>query len=138
MNAFNIGVASALIALLEGRSFDFLAQLGRLQHEEAKKLSPSNTINLQSCHETMLKLHVLTEMDIISGVCHLPDIEKSKLLMLLDQRLAAVGAFFVHKQYILGLRRASMELSKYGDMNSQPHVRLISIDALISPLPRFR
>ena len=112
INDFNIGVASALLALSHGSSSDFLTRLNSLRLGVARRLSPSNTITLQACHENTLKLHVLAELEIIGGLGCLGDVEKPKLLTLLDQRLAAVGAFLEHKQYVLGLRRASMELSK--------------------------
>lgn len=112
LNDFNTGVASVLLALSQGSSSDFLARLDRLRHDEANRLSPSNTITLQACHENTLRLHVLAEIETIGGLGRQGDIEKPKLLTLIDQRLVAVGAFLEHKQYILGLRRASMELSK--------------------------
>ena len=111
VNDFNIGIASALLALSRGTSLKFLGCLDRLRYEEVKTMSPNNTVTIQACHESMMRLHVLAELEMIGGLgTH--EIETSKLLTSLDQRLAAVGAFFAHKQYILGLRRAGMELSR--------------------------
>ena len=60
----------------------------------------------------MLKLHVITEIEMISNVRNLDQAEKTHLRTSLDLRLEAIGPFLPDKQYILGVRRAVMELSK--------------------------
>ena len=60
----------------------------------------------------MLKMHVLTEVELISGVLPDPNMERQALISSLNQRLDVVGAFLSDKQYILGIRRAIMQLSK--------------------------
>ena len=112
INSFNVRVAAVLIALFHGNKPGFLDELDSLRRDEARTFSATNTLTLQACHETLLRLHVLAEIEMISGFGRLSQVEKAKLINCLDQRLATVGAFLGHKQYILGLRRASLRLSK--------------------------
>ena len=60
----------------------------------------------------MLKFHVLTEMEMISGIGKMDQASKSRLSKSLNIRLDALGPFLSDKQYILGLRRAAMQVSK--------------------------
>ena len=79
----------------------------------AKSLSPTSTASLQECRESMLRFHVLSEIESLSGLGRQGDTEKATVLGSLKQRLEVLGPFVSDKQYILGLRRAIMQLSKY-------------------------
>jgi len=109
---FNVGVGRALLALEDDDSERFLEALHVLRQDTAKSLTKSNTISLQTCHDAMLKLHAITEIELLSGQApgSMPD--KSTMMPTLDQRLGVMGAFLSDKQYLLGIRRAAMQLSK--------------------------
>lgn len=109
---FNIGIGSVLLALLDGHDDVFLEKLEALRRNLAKSLSTTNTITLQACHDVMLRLHVLTEVELISGVGFAKEIDRSTLITILGQRLSVLGAFLPDKQYLLGLRRAAMQLTR--------------------------
>ena len=109
---FNIGIGSALLALFEGRDDHFMDTLDALRRSIAKSLSATNTISLQACHDSMLRLHVLTEVELISGLGPAKDLELPTLMAALSQRLEVLGAFLSDKQYLLGIRRATMQLSR--------------------------
>ena len=109
---FNIGIGSALLALFDGQDNQFLETLDALRRSIAKSLSTTNTISLQACHDAMLRLHVLTEVELISGVGPAKDVDLPTLMTALSQRLEVLGAFSSDKQYLLGLRRATMQLSR--------------------------
>ncbi len=109
---FNVGVGSALLALSQDKTDQFSTTLDSLRQNIAKSLSTNNTMSLQSCHDAMLHFHVLTEIEAISGVRGQDDVEKWSLVKSLNQRLDVLGAFLSDKQYILGLRRATMQVSK--------------------------
>lgn len=111
---FNIGIGSALLALLDGHNDDFLERLDALRRNVAKSLSATNTMSLQACHDAMLRLHVLTEVELISGVGSGQEIDLQTLMMTLGLRLDILGAFLSDKQYLLGVRRATMQLTRYG------------------------
>ena len=108
---FNIGVGRALLALSDGELETFSGLLNRLRQNTARSLSITNTTSLQGCHELMLRFHVLTEIEMISGIRGRLDGEKKNLLASLGQRLDVLGPFHSDKQYVLGLRRATMQLS---------------------------
>lgn len=110
---FNVGVGRALLALSQNEVHRFSDILGILRHNIAKSLSPTNTTSLQACHDFLLQLHVLTDIEAISGVRSNDATEKPSLIVSLKQRLEVLGAFLPDKQYLLGLRRATMQISRY-------------------------
>ena len=110
---FNVGVGHLLLALNNSEAKLFLQKLNRLRMATAQGLSLTNTASLQECHELMLRFHVLAEIEAISGTSSVDAVEKPDLFSPLNQRLEVLGPFVTDKQYILGLRRATMQLSKY-------------------------
>lgn len=111
---FNVGVGQALLSLRQKDNEGFIAKINDLRKSIARGLSPSNTASLQACHEPMLRLHVLYEIEAISGAIDSSSISRTDLLKNLDRRLDLLGAYTAEKQYILGLRRAAMQLSSRG------------------------
>ncbi|KAI9736292.1 MAG: serine/threonine-protein kinase M1 [Cirrosporium novae-zelandiae] len=108
---FNVAIGSALVALHNEELLKFSEIVAHLRQHAAKSLTATNTASFQACHEIMLRLQVLTE---IEEIVHLPrdDLRgKETLLGSLDRRLDVMGAFLTDKQYVLGLRRAAMRLS---------------------------
>ena len=109
---FNVGIGRALLALADNQTEQFARILEDLRSFEIRSLSSTNTASLQECHSSMLRFHVLTELEAISGVQNDEDLDKPRLMASLNQRLNVLGPFLSDKQYILGLRRAAMHLSK--------------------------
>lgn len=109
---FNVRIGGALLALSEGDVKKFSASLNKLRQITARGLSTTNTASLQACHEAMLRFQAITEVETISGVNAADENDKPSLLSTLDKRLDLLGAFASDKQYLLGLRRATMQLSK--------------------------
>ncbi len=105
---FNVRMGGALLALAQGELHKFSEALKNLRHTTARSLSTTNTASLQACHEAMLRFHAITEVEAISSA----RAEKSSLLSSLEKRLDILGAFVSEKQYLLGLRRATMQLSE--------------------------
>ncbi|XMA19178.1 hypothetical protein WAI453_011969 [Rhynchosporium graminicola] len=109
---FNVNIGRALLALQKGDEDFFKSSVKSLRDRIARSLSTATTSSFGSCHDTMLKLHVLTELEMIAGseqpkVGDLPGILDS-----LNRRLEVIGAFLNDKQYLLGIRRAAMQLSR--------------------------
>lgn len=109
---FNVGVGRALLALYQTEEADFRNITAALRENLSKGLSPSNTHSLQACHDTMVKLHALYEIETISGVMTSTPPEREAILENLDRRLDVIGAYTSDKQYLLGIRRATMLVSK--------------------------
>ncbi len=115
---FNIGIGRALMALSEDNIVQFFNLLDQLRRNTARGLSTTNTTSLQGCHDSLLKFHALAELEMIGGARDIDKSKKSGLVSSMDQRLDVLGPFVSDKQYLLGLRRAAMQLSKYGNFIS--------------------
>ena len=109
---FNVGIGRALWALSEKNMSQFSSMLDQLRLSTVKGLSATNTTSLQGCHDSLLKFHALSEIELICGAQGMDKSKKSSLLSLMDQRLDVLGPFVSDKQYLLGLRRAAMQLCK--------------------------
>lgn len=117
---FNVGIGSALHMLQERkdsdgkvfskRSDDFARIVNELRLNIAKSLTTNSVTSLQSCHDDMLKLHALTDVEAIANsggkLAPYPDLPSA-----LTRRLDVLGGYIADKQYLLGVRRAAMELA---------------------------
>ncbi|KAI9681820.1 MAG: serine/threonine-protein kinase M1 [Trizodia sp. TS-e1964] len=109
---FNVNIAKALVKLYKKELPEFSDTIKRLFEHTARGLSAETAATLPLCHGTLLKLHVLTEIEMISGVGASNFKNRNALLRCLDNRLGIVGSFLSNKQYLLGLRRATMQISQ--------------------------
>ncbi|KAJ0422527.1 hypothetical protein BJY00DRAFT_69114 [Aspergillus carlsbadensis] len=111
---FNIGVGLALDAFRRGQRRQFRDIIDGLRLSVSKSLTTNSVTSLQSCHDSMLKLHALTEIESVAlaglDPCKNPE-GRSNLRESLDRRLDVLGGYISDKQYLLGLRRAAMELT---------------------------
>lgn len=110
---FNVGIGSAMLALKDNDSVRFTNILHGLRQSTAGSLTPTTTASLQACHDAMLKLHVLAEVEAMSGARFIQENGRPMSMGTLNQRLNVLGAFLSDKQYLLGIRRAVMQLSGY-------------------------
>ncbi len=107
---FNINVGGALLALYQKDTERFTTMIAKIRESIARGLSRATTASLQACHDEILKLHVLSEIELISGVSN--GAGREAVLSILDRRLPVLGSFQQDKQYLLSLRRAAMQLSR--------------------------
>ena len=110
---FNVGIGSALLALKQNENERFTKILDELRRSTAGSLTATTTASLQACHDAMLRFHILAEVEAISGVRAGLEDGRSMTMGTLNQRLNVLGAFLSDKQYLLGIRRAAMQLSRY-------------------------
>lgn len=111
---FNIALASVFQTLhKDGDSPELKAQLQSLRDGVATSMTTSATASLQAAHEILLKSHVITDLELILGVSKTTSDGERKLTHTsLDNRLDIIGAYYPDKQYLLGIRRAAMELRR--------------------------
>lgn len=111
---FNVGIGCALLALHRKDGKEFKRLIASLRETLAKGLSPSTTASIQACHDYLVKLHALYEIEAISGVSSEKEQIEDREIILenLDRRLDILGAYTSDKQYLLGIRRATMSLSR--------------------------
>jgi serine/threonine-protein kinase ATR len=111
---FNISVGQALLSLYKDkdntRQFKYI--VGSLRQRIVCSLSNPMTASLASSHDPMLKLHVLTELEMIAGTDPNSSGDRAQILQSLNRRLEVIGAYLNDKQYLLGIRRAAMKLSR--------------------------
>ncbi|TAQ86632.1 hypothetical protein B7494_g5044 [Chlorociboria aeruginascens] len=106
---FNISIGHALLALHKKDADAFSSAIQTIRDSIACSMSASTTASLSSCHDTMLKFHVLTELEMIAG--GIDSLPRQRILESLNRRLEVIGAYLNDKQYLLGIRRAAMKLS---------------------------
>jgi serine/threonine-protein kinase ATR len=71
----------------------------------------TSTTSLQTCHDSLFQLHALTEVEAIVDASLQTSPSTAGILDTLNRRLDVLGVYITEKQYLLGLRRAAMELS---------------------------
>ncbi|ESZ94262.1 hypothetical protein SBOR_5330 [Sclerotinia borealis F-4128] len=108
---FNVSIGKALLALHQNESKRFISTIQELREQITCSLSRATTSSIGSCHDPMLKLHVLTELEMITGLDRTEPMPREELLESLDRRLETIGGYLNDKQYLLGIRRAAMQLS---------------------------
>ncbi|KAF4947550.1 hypothetical protein FGADI_10333 [Fusarium gaditjirri] len=110
---FNISIATLFEQL---RAKDKPEELIKIMKDIRVKISSSmnaaSTSSLQACHDLLLKSHVLTDVEIIIGTKAGDEVGRQKTAALLERRLEIIGAYMGDKQYLLGIRRATMELTR--------------------------
>jgi serine/threonine-protein kinase ATR len=117
---FNIGVGQFLLHTRATPTGPVVDQIVGLRRSIAEGLSMASTSSLQTCHDELVKLHVLYELEAMA--CADAVGTQQQLLRNFDRRLNAVGAYIQDKQYILGVRRAMMGLlpNKFIGMHIRP------------------
>ncbi|KAF9892395.1 serine/threonine-protein kinase M1 [Aspergillus nanangensis] len=108
---FNIGIGSALDTFKNGSKDQFEGIINKLRLSVAKSLTNNTVASLQSCHDSMLKLHALTEVESIVALQGDRSTVIAGLHDALNRRLDILGGHISDKQYLLGLRRAAMEVA---------------------------
>lgn len=109
-DVFNLGIAQALLCLKQGDQDGFQGHIRTMRDKVASSLSYSATASLRTSHDAMLECHVLTDLEMIAN--HREEQDGQALLTALERRLEVVGAFVNDKQYLLGIRRAAMEIMR--------------------------
>lgn len=106
---FDVGIARLLMSAREGENDSFQKVLDEVYQNTAGTLSANSIGSLQTSHDTMLKLHVLTDLRRISEA---KNEDKLDVLGSLQGRLNILGSYVGDKQYLLGVRRAAMQLNE--------------------------
>lgn len=107
---FSLGVAQALLQLKDGDRDSFQWYIHMMRDKVASELSQSSTASFRACHDARLKCHVLTDLEIIAS--HKDADSTHQTLVSLERRLEILGAYVTDKQFVLGVRRAAMELTR--------------------------
>ncbi|KAI5464134.1 hypothetical protein BGZ63DRAFT_349688 [Mariannaea sp. PMI_226] len=117
---FNVSLAAIFDDLYSKRySSDAIGTIRDMREKISSAMNASTTSSLQACHDHLLKCHILTDLEIILKGRDGDAAAHRKTMTLLDRRLELIGAYVGDKQYILGIRRAAMELAqpKFSDLD---------------------
>jgi serine/threonine-protein kinase ATR len=109
---FSTEVGRLFMALKSRNADQFDDLLSSLRSTLANGISSSTTASLATAHSHTIKLHALYELEQI-GALKDQGFTPDQLVERLDKRLEILGAFTADKQYLLSIRRAAMELSRY-------------------------
>lgn len=111
---FNISVAGLFEAVRkQAGPQEITIAFNNMRERVASALNTSSTASLQAAHELMLKCHALTDLELIINANTGDEDNHKQVIALLEGRLDVIGAYFNDKQYLLGIRRAAMELLRY-------------------------
>lgn len=111
---FDVEVGRILLALIDQQEAESKALCDKIRKSIATSLSHNEASSMQNCHDLMLKFHALTEIELIQSAARSANADsKTTVMNCLDRRLAIIGPFLSDKQYLLGLRRATMQCFKY-------------------------
>ena len=111
---FNMSIAALFDSLYNNREPAAFQKTVRSMREKiASSMTTSATASLNAAHDVLLKCHILTDLEMIVSTEPGNDERRKDVLATLDGRLEVIGGRFGDKQYLLGIRRAAMELSKY-------------------------
>lgn len=118
-HSFELLVGQALSALRR-RDFDALrAAIAQAQEEQIKQLSPSVTGSIRQCRDILVRLQMLTEIEVVSagveqGRAEEYGMVRSEFYATLQRRLDILGSSSAKdKQRLLAARRAVFQLSGY-------------------------
>ena len=104
---FATHMAEILLAVKNGDVTRALQLISDVHSSTASELNSSNTSSFQASHDTLLRLHVLSDMQLIAASLQE---ERTSVLHALAGRLEVLGSNVADKQYLLGVRRAVMSL----------------------------
>lgn len=106
---FAIGLGSVLRSLAESETEAAITQIESLRHSVAKGLTVNTVSSFRTSHESVLKLHALSEVETVARS------EKTNTFENLSRKLVLLGGCIYDKRYILNLRRATMQLRGFED-----------------------
>lgn len=113
---FNVSVATILDKLMaKNKSSELSSIMNDIRVKISSSMNAASTSSLQACHDLLLKAHILTDLEIIIGTKAGGEAARQNTMAVLDRRLEIIGAYMNDKQYLLGIRRAAMELNRYVD-----------------------
>lgn len=132
---FNISIAVLFDSLRKGDGKEAIqSTLQQIRENIASSMNESATASLQAAHDQLLRCQVLTDLELIIDANPRSEDDRRNIMALLNGRLEVIGAYFNDKQYLLGIRRAALELTRYGLLASFDHGTSCT---LTKPRPKF-
>ena len=109
---FDTGVGKILLMLKEDDEEQSFQLLGRLRGNVVRQLSATNIRSLQSCHDVMHRLQILSEVEVVARAARrYQQHPQSGLIRVLQQRVDSLGAFPTQQQKLLSIQRAVINVT---------------------------
>jgi serine/threonine-protein kinase ATR len=108
---YELRIGRALSALRGQDAEAFAKVIASAREDVVNGLTESSVGSLGQCHDSMVKLHSLSELEEISFAIRQEDFDREVLASNLQRRLDLMGTYSKDKQYLLALRRAAFQLS---------------------------
>ena len=100
-------IAEIILAVKDGDEGRAVALVSEICRATASELNASNISSFQASHDTLLRLHVLNDVQVIATSSRE---DRTTVLDKLRGRLSVLGSNVADQQYLLGIRRAIMSL----------------------------
>ena len=100
-------IADIMLAVKSGDQNRALQLISEVYRTTACELNPSNIASFHASHDTLLRLHVLKDVQLIAATS-IDD--RTRVLDVLRGRLEVLGSNVADQQYLLGVSRAVMSL----------------------------
>lgn len=108
---FNINLGTAMIAASKHNMPAFIDIIRQTRIGIAKTMSQSATTSLQACHDQLVKLHALYDVETVACAPDSKGPQNITIEQLMNDRLNVLGSLISEKQYLLAIRRATMLVS---------------------------
>ncbi|KIV90128.1 hypothetical protein PV10_07469 [Exophiala mesophila] len=104
---FTSHIAEVMLAVNKHDETTAIQLLEELYRTTTSELTPASIVSFQAGHDTLLRLHVLNDIHLMTAS---PKEDRVNVLRNLNARLDVLGSNVADKQYLLGIRRAIMSL----------------------------
>jgi serine/threonine-protein kinase ATR len=131
---FNVNLGRLLLSVKNQDMRHLTENANQLKEHIARSLSEDTTSTLGGCRDAMLKFQILDEIQMIGSQDKAFAHPRPKIMENLDRRLEVIGAYQNDKQYVLGIRRAAMQLTGYVSQRHQTICMLIYVIALLKSM----
>ena len=103
---FNVGVADLLVSLKQLDAEVRTQAFTTLRTQVTQAMSMASTSSVHGSHRDLMRLHLLYEIEALSG--HQSD-DRTIISKTLERRLSVQGSYVLDKQSTLGIRRMAMQ-----------------------------
>lgn len=112
--SFEVSIARALISLQHSDTEEFANRIEMARRVISETLGSSPISSLYQCHEVLVRLHGLTDLELIGDLTNDPErYDHSTMSAWFNRRLSHVGANYETKVYLLALRRSAILSTRY-------------------------
>jgi len=103
---FDLDIGRAIIAYRNEKGDTIKSSITNARTTISKSFALSNTVSFRQCRESLFRLHILSEVEMITSSLRGSDVKLDGLNVSLENRLKIIEPSPRERQYLLALRRA--------------------------------